>query len=29
LNKLLKDHKINPDENKEFVDALLDWKKKI
>ena len=29
LNKLLKDHKINPDEHKEFVDALLDWKKKI
>ncbi len=29
LNKLLKDHKINPDENKGFVDALLEWKKKI
>jgi hypothetical protein len=29
LNKLLKSHKINPEENKEFVDALLDWKKKF
>ena len=29
LNKLLKNHKINPEENKEFVDALLDWKKRI
>lgn len=29
LNKLLKDHKINTDEHKEFVDALLEWKKKI
>lgn len=29
LNKLLKSNKINPEENKEFVDALLEWKKKI
>ena len=29
LNKLLKNHKINPEESKEFVDALLEWKKKI
>jgi hypothetical protein len=29
LNKLLKNHKINPEENKEFVDALLEWKKRI
>lgn len=29
LTKLLKDHKINADEHKEFVNALLDWKKKI
>ena len=29
LTKLLKEHKINPDENKDFVNSLLEWKKKI
>jgi hypothetical protein len=29
LKKVLKDHKINADDHKEFVDALLEWRKKI
>ena len=29
LKKVLKDNKINPDDNKDFVTALLDWRKKI
>ena len=29
LKKVLKDHKINADEHKDFFDALLEWRKKI